>query len=259
MKPDGPDSYSMPPAQGQAAATESAPRELQAHGVQHTGRDVGGTDPEMMASAASLSALEVGTAAPEPRTWEVDPLVVAAQAGNRMAFRDLFRRHRTDVARVVFRVIGPSADLEDVIQEVFFQVHRSLQAFKGQSKFSTWLHRVAVNVALQHIRKKRASLPQATVSDVPDAPDGDGRASPLAAALSGERLAAVYRVLELLSEKKRVVFVLHDLQGVPAGEIAKTLQTNVLTVRTRLFYARKEFYERIRLEPSFGEGWEGQP
>jgi RNA polymerase sigma-70 factor (ECF subfamily) len=74
--------------------------------------------------------------------------------------------------------------------------------------------------------------------------------------LSGERLAAVYRVLATLSEKKRVVFVLHDLQGVPAMEIAKALSTNVLTVRTRLFYARKEFYEGIRLEPSFGEGWQ---
>lgn len=225
--------------------------------MQQTGRDGGEADPEMTSSAASLSALEAVSVV-EPRTWEIDPLVTQAQAGDGMAFRELFRRHRTDVARVVFRVIGPSADLEDVIQEVFFQVHRSLQAFKGQSKFSTWLHRVAVNVALQHIRKKRASLPQATVSDVPDAPDTDGRASPLSAALSGERLAAVYRVLETLSDKKRVVFVLHDLQGVPAFEIAKTLQTNVLTVRTRLFYARKEFYERLRKEPSFGEGWEGQ-
>lgn len=257
MKPDGPDPYSLTAAQGPATAAESPAHEREARGLQQTGRDAGGTDPEMMTSAASLTALEAGTA-PEPRTWEVDPLVVSAQAGNRMAFRELFRRHRTDVARVVFRVIGPSADLEDVIQEVFFQVHRSLQAFKGQSKFSTWLHRVAVNVALQHIRKKRASLPQATIADVPDAPDTDGHASPLTAALSGERLAAVYRVLETLSDKKRVVFVLHDLQGVPASEIARTLSTNVLTVRTRLFYARKEFYEKLRLEPSFGEGWEGQ-
>jgi len=210
----------------------------------------------MMASAAaSLPALEA-VATPEARTYEVDPLVVQAQAGNRVAFRELFRRHRNDVARVVFRVIGPSSELDDVIQEVFFQVHRSMHAFKGQSKFSTWLHRVAVNVALQHIRKKRTSLPAATSSEVPDAPDADGPASPLAAALSAERLAAVYRVLDTLSDKKRVVLVLHDLQGVPAGEIAKTLETNVLTVRTRLFYARKEFYDRIRHEPSFGEGWE---
>jgi len=211
----------------------------------------------MMASAASLPALEA-VGVPEDRVAEIDPLVVRAQAGDRLAFRELFRRHRADVARVVFRVIGPSSELEDVIQEVFFQVHRSMQAFKGQSKFSTWLHRVAVNVALQHIRKKKTSLPPATTADVPDAPDTtDGPANPLAAALSGERLAAVYRVLGTLSEKKRVVLVLHDLQGVAAGEIARTLKTNVLTVRTRLFYARKEFYDRIRLEPSFGEGWDG--
>ena len=254
MKPDGSDPYSTPVPQGSAAATES-PHERPARTMQQKGGNGGGTDPEMMAAAATLPALEA-VAAPEARVPEIDALVLQAQAGSRAAFRELFRRHRNDVARVVFRVIGPSSELEDVIQEVFFQVHRSMQAFKGQSKFSTWLHRVAVNVALQHIRKKRTSLPPATSADVPDAPDTDGPASPLAAALSGERLAAVYRVLETLSDKKRVVLSLHDLQGVPAAEIAKTLRTNVLTVRTRLFYARKEFYERLRLEPSFGEGWE---
>lgn len=210
----------------------------------------------MLAAAATLPALEAQLS-PESRVYEVDPLVLRAQTGDRVAFRELFRRHRSDVARVVFRVIGPSSELEDVVQEVFFQVHRSLSAFKGQSKFSTWLHRVAVNVALQHIRKKRASLPAATTSEVPEASEGtEGPASPLSAALSAERLAAVYRVLGTLSDKKRVVLVLHDLQGVPAGDIAKTLDTNVLTVRTRLFYARKEFYERLRLEPSFGTGWD---
>jgi RNA polymerase sigma-70 factor, ECF subfamily len=209
-----------------------------------------------MAQAASLAGpLPLGAERSQAAPGGVDPLISRCQAGDRVAFRELFRQHRADVARVVFRVIGPSSEIDDVIQEVFFQVHRSISAFKGQSKFSTWLHRVAVNVALQFLRKKRTSLPAATVADVPDSAESPGNSDPLTVALSGERLTAVYRVLETLSEKKRVVFVLHDLQGVAAGEIARVLRTPVLTVRTRLFYARKEFYERIVSEPAFGEGW----
>ena len=77
---------------------------------------------------------------------EIDPLVARAQRGDRGAFTELFRRHRADVARLVFRVLGRPADVEDVVQEVFLQVHKSLGDFRGQSKFGTWLHRVTINV-----------------------------------------------------------------------------------------------------------------
>src|SRR5512142_3550350 len=91
-------------------------------------------------SAASLARTRM-----EARE-ESERLVARCQAGDRAAFREIFRLHRGDVARLVQRMLGQSADLEDVVQEVFFQVHRSIKDFRGQARFSTWLYRVTVNV-----------------------------------------------------------------------------------------------------------------
>ena len=178
---------------------------------------------------------------------DADDLVERARGGDKAAFRELFRRHRPDVSRLVFRMLGPSADLEDLVQEVFLQVHRSLGDFKGQSKFSTWLHRVTVNVVLMCRRAARSRpIFSGEVSDTePDRgllPDED--------ASRRERLAAFRRVLERLPEKKRTVFVLHELEGLPPIEIAAIVEAPVLTVRTRLFYARREICELMRDEPT---------
>ena len=181
--------------------------------------------------------------------WEdSEELVARCQAGDRVAFRDLFRRHRTDVARLVQRMLGPTADLDDVVQEVFFQVHRSIKDFRGQARFSTWLYRVTVNVVLMQRRaaKSRPILVEAPEGLTPSAtslaPDDD--------AARRARVTAFARLLERLSEKKRTVFVLHELEGLSAAEISEIVDAPVLTVRTRLFYARKELAEMLRDEPS---------
>ena len=85
-----------------------------------------------------------------------DSLVARCQAGDGTAFRALFMQHRADVARHVYRLTGPSADAEDLVQEVFFQVHRSLKDFRGQARFTTWLHRVTVNVVLMSRRAAKS-------------------------------------------------------------------------------------------------------
>jgi RNA polymerase sigma-70 factor (ECF subfamily) len=145
-------------------------------------------------------------------------------------------------------MMGHSPDLEDVVQEVFFQVHRSIKDFRGQARFSTWLYRVTVNVVLMHRRaaKSRPVLVEApeglTPADVGPLPDDD--------AARRARVRAFRRLLDRLSEKKRVVFVLHELEGVAAAEISKIVEAPVLTVRTRLFYARKELAEMLREEPT---------
>jgi RNA polymerase sigma-70 factor (ECF subfamily) len=180
---------------------------------------------------------------------EQDDLVARAAAGDRAAFRGIYQKHRADVARLVFRMLAGSADVDDVVQEVFFQVHRSLKDFRGQSKFSTWLHRVTVNVVLMHRRAARSrptyseeAPPDATPDEIGIAPDDD--------ADRHARVRAFARLLERLPEKKRVVFVLHDLEGVSPQEISKIVDAPVLTVRTRLFYARRELEEMLAEEPS---------
>ncbi len=181
------------------------------------------------------------------RAPDADDLVERARTGDKAAFQELFRRHRADVSRLVFRMLGPSADVEDLVQEVFLQVHRSLGDFKGQSKFSTWLHRVTVNVVLM-CRRAARSRPMFS-GEVSDA-EPDRGLLPDEDASRRQRLEAFRRVLEKLPEKKRTVFVLHELEGLPPVEIASIVDAPVLTVRTRLFYARREICELMRTEPT---------
>lgn len=176
-------------------------------------------------------------------------LLRRAGSGDAAAFREVFVRHRSDVARLVYRMLNAPADLEDVVQEVFVQVFRSLKDFRGQSKFSTWLHRVTVNVVLMHRRsaKSRPVLAPETPQElVPD----EHRLLPDEEAEKAERLHAFQRLLGRIAEKKRVVFVLHELEGLSPNEIADIVGAPVLTVRTRLFYARRELEEMLAEEPS---------
>src|SRR5690606_14229886 len=133
------------------------------------------------------------------------------------AFGELFRQNRSVVAGIVYRMMGPTSELEDVIQEVFLQVHRSLPDLRGQAKFSTWLHRVAVNVVLMHRRRARSRPTFAQEEagrfeqDPSPLPDQD--------LARQRRIQALHRLLDQLSEKKRTVFVLHELEGMSPAEI----------------------------------------
>ena len=187
-----------------------------------------------------------------PRAMDPDAALIArAQEGDPAAFRQIFARHRDTVSRVVYRMIGPSPDVEDVVQEVFLNVYRSLPSFRGESKFSTWLYRLATNVTRMHLRRGR-SRPKFSDVEVPEAPraDSEPQLLPDQQLDRADRVRALYRLLDGLSEKKREVLVLHDLEGVPAKDIADTLDIPVLTVRTRLFYARKELYAALAEDPS---------
>lgn len=179
---------------------------------------------------------------------EPEELVVRAQQGDATAFTELFRKHRSAVAAITYRMMGPGADLEDMVQEVFLQVHRSLPDFRGQAKFSTWLHRVAVNVVLMARRRAR-SRPTYTGEEAARHESDDGLL-PDQSVSRQRRLEAFRRLLDRLSEKKRTVFILHELEGMAPNEIAELVECPVLTVRTRLFYARKELAQMMRNEPS---------
>jgi len=202
-----------------------------------------------VAPLADLVSSHPGTREARPRMPDEERLIARAAAGETAAFRQLYDRHRTDVARLVYRMLGARSDLEDVIQEVFVQVYKSLKDFRGQSKFSTWLHRVTVNVVLMHRRAARSRPvfadepppePALRSRDIGPDEDADRR----------ERVRAFGRLLDRLADKKRIVFVLHELEGIAPTEIARIVGAPVLTVRTRLFYARRELEEMLRDEPS---------
>ena len=179
---------------------------------------------------------------------ELSELIERCKAGDGLAFREVFRNHRADVARLVQRMTGRPSDLEDIVQEVFLQVYRSIKDFRGQSRFSTWLYRVTVNVVLM---QRRAAKSRPVLHEAPE--DGFGadlRDLPDDQVARARRVSAFYRLLDRLSDKKRAVFVLHELEGMSPSEIAKVVSAPVLTVRTRLFYARRELLALLREEPS---------
>ncbi len=179
-----------------------------------------------------------------------DLLIERAKTGDRAAFRALFMTHRQQVVRLVHRYVA-AEEVEDVAQDVFLHVHRSLASFRGESRFTTWLYRLTLNVARMHVRKQK-SRPKLRLAgdDEQGVLEQPSHETPAHVADRNERGRAFYRLLDKLSEKKREALVLHDLEGVAAEEIAVLLDIPVMTVRTRLFYARKELYAALCDEPS---------
>ncbi len=186
--------------------------------------------------------------AARPRA-DTQELVSRAKTGDTAAFRALYVTHQRQVASQLAFLV-PRSDLEDVLQDVFIEVHRSLKKFEGRSAFTTWLYRVTVHVAMKSRRKQTRSRLD-IVEELPE--QVDPSASPVEVALSAERQARVEALLEQISPRKRTVLVMHDLRGIDASEIAEALDTNVLTVRTRLFYARREFEKLAADDPALQE------
>jgi RNA polymerase sigma-70 factor (ECF subfamily) len=178
-------------------------------------------------------------------------LVARCQKGDKEALGEFYRLYRAEVARNLFRVLGPSrGELEDVLQEVFIEVFRSIARFRGEARLSTWLYRVCVNVALQRLRKRKRRAEVSTEAIV----ERESGVTPERELDSRRRLDAVYGILDLLSPKKRVVFILHEIEGLEPREIAGVVGAPVLTVRTRLHYARKEFYSLAARDARLDEG-----
>jgi RNA polymerase sigma-70 factor (ECF subfamily) len=175
-------------------------------------------------------------------------LVRLCRAGDRGAFERFYRDHRRQVAGNLYRVLGDRGELDDLVQEVFVIAFRGMERFRGDAKLSTWLYRICVNVALGRLRA-RARRPQALpFADLVDERADEGQVPPDVRLERREELARVYRALEPLAPKKRIVFVLHEIEGLDIKEIAAIVQAPLVTVRTRLHYARKEFYRRVAAE-----------
>ncbi len=176
---------------------------------------------------------------PVPAT-EAD-LIRRCVAGERAAFEQFYREHRRGVAGNLYRVLGDRAELDDLVQEVFVIAFRGMERFRGDAKLSTWLYRICVNVALGRLRAKSRRAPAVPYGELDEAGD-EGENAPDRQLERREELARAHRALERLSPKKRIVFVLHEVQGLDIREIAEIVRAPLVTVRTRLHYARKDFY-----------------
>jgi RNA polymerase sigma-70 factor, ECF subfamily len=180
-------------------------------------------------------------------------LIARCRADERAAHDEFYHRFRRQVAGNLYRVLGDRTDLEDLVQEVFVIAFRGLERFRGDARLSTWLYRICVNVALGRIRTRKRRPAAIGLADLDAAAtDPSLTERPETPAQSLQRRQdqeRVYRALEVLAPKKRVVLYLHEIEGLDLKEIAYLVDSNPVTVRTRLFYARKEFYKVLAGEP----------
>jgi RNA polymerase sigma-70 factor (ECF subfamily) len=180
-----------------------------------------------------------------------ETLAARAASGDDPAFEALVTRYQARVFRLARRLTGNDGDAQDAQQDAFLQVYRNLSSFRGDARFSTWLYRLTMNVARMHLRRQK-SRPKLTLAGQDEAGRLEQPAfeTPQHEAERNERMRALDRLLGELSEKKREALVLHDFQGVAADEIARILEVPVMTVRTRIFYARRELYAAFAREPA---------
>ena len=162
--------------------------------------------------------------------------VKAAQLGNRTAFDWLVRRHQQRALAVALGVLHHKEDARDACQEAFLRAFRRLGQFDGQSQFSTWLHRIIVNICIDKLRNKANG--GVALDDVEPVLAGDD--DPLRT-VEGQQLGGRIGVaLGQLTPKHRTALVLREVQGLSYLEIAEAMKCSVGTVMSRLFHARKK-------------------
>lgn len=195
---------------------------------------------------------ETGSVAALSPADEAD-LIERCKKHDRAAQDDLYHRFRRQVAGALYKVLGDRTDLDDLVQEVFVIAFRGLERFRGDARLSTWLYRICVNVALGRIRTRRRRPAAIGMTDLDNAEIDpsltDRPETPERSYQRRQDQERVYRALEQVAPKKRIVLYLHEIEGLDLKEIAYLVDSNPVTVRTRLFYARREFYKVLAGEP----------
>ena len=197
-----------------------------------------------------LAAVAIET----PRVETDLELARASAAGDTAAFEQLYRQHHRRVFSLCLRMLGNSTEAEDLTQDVFVQLFRKIGSFRGESAFTTWLHRMTVNQVLMHFRKRNVR---------PEMTTDDGEL-PVIIEVGTERPSrmpivdhiALERAIGELPKGYRTVFVLHDIEGYEHEEIGRMLGVTVGTSKSQLHKARMKI--RTLLDKKSSENREVQ-
>jgi RNA polymerase sigma-70 factor (ECF subfamily) len=164
-------------------------------------------------------------------------------AGDLGALGELYDRYSRDVWRAVRRSLGEAADVEDVVHAMFLKLPQIAPSYDGRASCKGWLCGIAVHLAMRH--RRGAGRFHRMLTSFTQTVTGRSGLDPERIAGGNEELAALERALASLSDKKRAVFVLVELEGLTAEEAGKALEIPAATVRTRLFHARRELLESL--------------
>ena len=215
-----------------------------------TGTTLGGI--RRIRKGKSAASVQLARSKPaEPVALTEAEAIRRAQAGDAAAFEFLYALHGRRVYALCLRMVNNPADAEDLMQEAFLQLFRKISTFRGESAFSTWLHRMTVNVVLMRLRKK--SLPTDSLEETLD-PEGDNTGPKKDVGAPDLRLSgAVDRVnlercVQKLPPGYRTVFVLHDVQGYEHNEIADIMGCSVGNSKSQLHKARTRLRDLLQEE-----------
>ncbi len=201
---------------------------------------------------------------PQPAVLEADAgssgegrsdadIMLRVKAGDESAFAYLVQKYRRPMVNFMYRMAHNAAGAEDLAQEVFLRVYRSRESYEATAKFTTWLYRIATNLAVNHARDTRHERPENTVSlDEPDEESGrtldlpDREPSAEENLMQRERLAAIRQRVQALPERQRIAVVMHKYQQMDYRQIADVLKLSESATKSLLFRAYETLREQLR-------------
>ncbi|MGE5315982.1 MAG: RNA polymerase sigma factor [Acidobacteriota bacterium] len=174
-------------------------------------------------------------------------LVERFQAGDEQAFNVLTLRYQEKIYWVVRRMIPDHDEADDVVQDVFIRAYHSLKSFKGESSVYTWLYRIAVNLSLNEIRRRKIRK-TFSFEDNPAEQHPSDEDSPMEEIEKQEQSALIRKAIDRLPEKQKKVFILRYYEELPYEEIAKIVKTSVGGLKANYFHAVKKIGEYLKHE-----------
>lgn len=178
-------------------------------------------------------------------------LAQRAAASDRAAQRALFERLKRPMHAMLYRVLGANRHMEDLLQEAFIELFRSLPSYRGDAKLTTWADRITARVAYRYIRRQRSPLVTPTSDEaVPSAP-------PEAELEAREDLRRVYAALATMKAEYRIAFALFAIDGRSLKEVADATGVSLIAAKSRVWRARRLLNERARLDPELAAYLEG--
>jgi RNA polymerase sigma-70 factor (ECF subfamily) len=174
---------------------------------------------------------------------EPKELLDRLRAGEARAFEELVKTYQHRVFGVAVRMLGSSAEAEEVAQETFLRAHRALADFRGDAKLSTWLYAIASRLCLNRLASGEGRMSRARAEGLDRLPAAGSE--PGTDLERSEREAALHRAIAELPEDRRIVVVLRDIEGLTYDEIAAALSLELNTVRSRLHRARLDLKEKL--------------
>lgn len=177
-------------------------------------------------------------------------LVEAFREGDEQAFEELVRRYQRQVANIIYLTLGNRDEVEDLSQEVFIRVYKSLTKFERDASLYSWIYRIAVNLCIDEIRRKKIkrtlSLEFFSEGKLEEEKKNKSQTSAADGVLAKEKRQVILDALQKLSPVHRTVIVLREYEDLTYEQIAKTLHISTQAVKSRIFRAREELRELLK-------------